>query len=191
MSTISISKIRYKDIQEVAKIHYQYLKIGILSHLGEKFLSTFYKVLIKNDNTFTVVATADAKVVGFATGAINLKTIPNALITDLWWPTVLALAKRPALIFKVVQMKSYPSFNSTDNVGEIFSLAVIPRYRKMGIGTKLITSCKNEFTKRGCKHFQLSVRKKMHEANSFYEKLNLEKKATGKFLNEEIIFYGN
>lgn len=186
-----IRKITNEDIPEVASIHFKHLKVGVLSHLGEKFLREFYKSLLKQNSTFTLVAFHDSKIIGFATGAINLQTVPKALITDLWLPTLFAIIKNPVIAVKLLQTPFYPSFKTNVNIGEIFSLAVIPGFRRQGIGSKLINSCKKEFKKRDCDHFQISVRKKMLQANSFYLKMKLRKKASGKFLNEEIIYYGN
>jgi len=186
-----IRKITRKDISQVAYIHFQFLKSGILSHLGESFLQNFYKSLLKQNSTFTIVAVDGSKIIGFATGATNLKTIPRIMIFGLWLHTFISVIKNPIITIKILQTPFYPSFKSEENIGEVFSLAVIPAYRRQGVGAKLIQDCKREFKKRGYSHFQVSVRKKMHQANRFYINMKLRKKASAKFLNEEIIFYGN
>lgn len=186
-----IRKITIEDIPEVAYIHFKHLKVGVLSHLGENFLREFYKSLLNQNSTFTFVAFHDSKIIGFATGAINLQTVPKALITDLWLPTLFAVIKNPAIAVKLLQTPFYPSFKTNVDIGEIFSLAVTPGFRRQGVASKLIESCKKEFKKRNCKYFQVSVRKRMHHANSFYLKMKLKQKSSAKFLNEEIIFYGN
>lgn len=186
-----IRKIAKEDIPEVANIHFKHLKVGILSHLGEKFLQEFYKSLLKQNSAFTIVAVDGPKIIGFATGATNIQTIPRVMIASLWFHTIISIIKNPLIALKIFQMPFYPSFKSNENIGEIFSLAVIPSHRRRGIGAKLIKSCKKEFKKRGHNYFQVSVRKKMLAANRFYISMNLPKKASARFLNEEIIFYGN
>lgn len=186
-----LRKIAERDIPEVALIHFQYLKLGILSNLGESFLVDFYKSLLKQNSTFTIVVDNGSKIVGFATGATKLNSVPRTMISGLWFATLIAVIKNPKIAVKLLQTPFYPSFKSGENIGEIFSIAVIPAYRRQGIGAKLIESCRKEFKKRGYNHFQVSVREKMQAANHFYEKLKLKKKASSKFLNEEIIFYGN
>src|SRR3989344_6583186 len=185
-----IRKIIRKDIPQVAYIHFQFLKSGIISHLGESFLQNFYKSLLKQNSTFTIVAVNGSKIIGFATGATNLKTIPMIMIFGLWSCTLISITKNPLVAIKLLQMPFYPSFKSDDNIGEIFSRAVIPAYRRQGVGVKLVESCKREFKKMGYSHFQVAVRKEMYAANSFYINIKLKKKASAKFLNEEIIFYG-
>ena len=186
-----IRKIIRKDIPQVAYIHFQFLKSGIISHLGESFLQNFYKSLLKQNSTFTIVAVSGSKIIGFATGATNLKTIPIIMIFGLWSYTFISVIKNPIIAIKLLQMPFYPSFKSQENIGEIFSLAVIPAYRRQRVGAKLVDSCKREFKKMGYSHFQVSVRKEMHTANRFYINIKLKKKASAKFLNEKIIFYGN
>ncbi|MDO8487505.1 MAG: GNAT family N-acetyltransferase [Candidatus Curtissbacteria bacterium] len=186
-----IRTIEEKDIPQIASIHFRYLKVGILSALGESFLGIFYKSFMGNSNTFTLVVVDDSKIVGFASGATNLKTILKATILSLWFPVMITVIKKPNIFAKLAQTPFYPSFKSGQNFGEIFSLAVVPSARGKGIGTKLIKACQIEFKKRGYNHFRLSVREKMQEANIFYQKLKLKKKGSARFLNEKIIFYGN
>ncbi len=188
--SIVIRDFEREDIPQIAEIHYKYLKLGLLSRLGESFLQRFYKSLLKNSNTFTLVAVDDSQIVGFVTGAMNLRTIPRTMIYNLWFPAAVAVAKRPAIIAKLIKTFFYPSFRENKKVGEIFSLVVIPSYRKHGIGAKLVKSCQKEFKKRGCKNYQVSVREKMVGANQFYQKLNLKKRHSTEFLGEEINFYG-
>lgn len=186
-----IRKIVQEDIPQVADIHFKYLSLGVLHELGENFLQSFYKSLAKDENTFTLVAVSNSKIVGFATGATNLRAIPKDMILRLLLPAILAVIKNPFLAVKLFQTLFYPSFKSNSKIGEIFSLAVIPSARGKGIGTDLIKACQIEFKKRGFSHFQLSVREKMQEANIFYQKLKLKKKGSARFLDEKIIFYGN
>lgn len=173
----------------MALIHYKHLKLGVISHLGVRFLEKFYRVLIIKPSTFTLVATFNNNVAGFATGAINLNIITKIMVANLWFSTLIAIVKNPPLIIKLTQMPFYPSFRQNQKVGEIFTIAVKPNYRRKKIGTLLIKACGKEFKVRGYRVFQVSVRKKIKAANLFYQKLGLGKKMQAKFLGEEIIFY--
>lgn len=189
---MKVRKLRIQDVHEVSLIHQSYLKQGILSHLGEQFLEVFYKTLLVEDTTFTLVVTKNRGIVGFATGAVKLNAITRIMLSKLWVYVIFCLFKNPAVFMKLIQMPLYPSFRKdTLGVGEIFSIAVMPQHRGMGIGTNLINACAKEFKKRDCPNFQLSVRKKMRYANKFYIKIGLKKKGKAKFLGEDIVFYGN
>lgn len=189
MGEIFIRKLRSADIHRVAQIHYKYLKLGVLSHLGRDFLEKFYRILLRETNIFTLVAIFDNNITGFATGATNLNIITKIMIANLWFPTLVAIAKNPTLIAKLAQMPFYPSFKESEKIGEIFTIAVKPKYRRKKIGTLLIKKCGREFKARGYQVFQVSVRKKMKAANRFYRKLGLSEKMQAKFLGDEIIFY--
>lgn len=189
MQEISIRNLESRDIPKVALIHYKHLQLGVISHLGVKFLEKFYHVLIIEPSTFTLVATFGNSVAGFATGATNLNIITKIMIANLWFPVLVAIVKKPWLIAKVAQMPFYPSFRQNQKIGEIFTIAVKPKYRRKKIGTLLIKACAKEFKARGYQVFQVSVRKKMKAANLFYQKLGLNKKMQAKFLGEGIIFY--
>lgn len=173
----------------MALIHYKHLKLGVISHLGVRFLEKFYRVLIIEPSTFTLVATYGGSVAGFATGATNLNIITKIMIANLWFWALVAIVKKPWLIIKLAQMPFYPSFRQNKKIGEIFTIAVKPKYRRKKIGTLLIEKCGREFKARGYRVFQVSVRKKIKAANLFYRKLGLGKKMQAKFLGEEIIFY--
>src|SRR3989344_1730517 len=184
-----IKKIAKKDINQVSLIHRDNLDTGVISHMGISFLEKFYETLLKQDNIFTFVAIEDSKIVGFATAACDLKSIPRLIIQNLWQEILISLFKNPFLLYKLIQMPFYPSFKEHGQIGEIFSIAVLPEHQRAGIGTKLIKRCQREFKRYKCKLFQLSVRKKIKSANNFYVKIGLKKKSQGKFLGEDIIFY--
>ena len=184
-----IKRIAKRDTPQVSQIHRDILKTGVISHMGISFLEKFYEILLEQKNIATFVAYEDNKVVAFATAAFDLKSIPRLIIQNLWQEILISLFKNPFLLYKLIQMPFYPSFKEHGQIGEIFSIAVLPQYQRSGIGTNLIMRCQKEFKRYKCKLFQLSVRKKIKSANNFYVKIGLKKKSQGKFLGEDIIFY--
>ena len=55
--------------------------------------------------------------------------------------------------------------------GHIMNLAVVPEYRKMGLGGRLMQRMENEFIVSGAEGSQLEVRVSNGDAISFYKKL--------------------
>ncbi|MEM4408548.1 MAG: ribosomal protein S18-alanine N-acetyltransferase [Candidatus Caldarchaeum sp.] len=57
----------------------------------------------------------------------------------------------------------------------ILNVAVHPDFRRMGIGTRLITTCIDYFMKKGAKHALLEVRVSNEAAQRLYEKLGFRR----------------
>ncbi|MEM4658261.1 MAG: ribosomal protein S18-alanine N-acetyltransferase [Candidatus Methanosuratincola sp.] len=57
----------------------------------------------------------------------------------------------------------------------ILNVAVHPQFRRMGIGTLLITTCIGYFLKKGAKHALLEVRVSNEAAQRLYEKLGFRR----------------
>src|SRR3989304_8077536 len=187
---VRIRKFKKDDINQVAKIHFNYLKLGRLSSLGESFLKDFYKTLLSQDNIITYVALQDNMITGFATLGINFKNLPIVMVKNLWFKTISVVLRNPSLLFKLIQLPFYPSFKDTSkDYAEILSLVVVPKARGQGIGRKLVESCDNFAKKMGCKNFVLSTRARMQDANDFYEKIGFKKIKIVKFLGEDFVFW--
>lgn len=184
-----IRGIKPNDIESISRLHYENLKEGIIAHLGTDFLSAFYNESILHENIFTHIAQKDKEIVGFVTGAVNLNSVPSVMIRKLWIHALIALLKKPLLIPKILQIPFYPSFQKNNNSGEIFTLVVKPGHRRQGIGTKLVTRLVEEFKKKKCKFYLISIRKRLTTGNNFYRSLALRQKYITKFMGEEIIFY--
>lgn len=186
---MTIRKLEQLDIGNIAQIHQKYLNDGLLANLGYDFLREFYKSLLMEKSSFTFVATEKSKIAGFVTAASDFNRIKKSALRNLWHLVLMQVLKNPILITKVLGLPFYPGFKKDSKIPEILSLAVTPENRGKGIGKALLTSCKQEFKKRGFASFLLSVRSSMKEANAFYQKIGLVKVKTATFMGEEIVFY--
>lgn len=189
-----IRQLDQSETDQVAGIHFRYLKQGVLPLLGESFLNDFYKILLYQKNIITYVVVQNNKIVGFATCGSNSQNLPWRMIKGLWPKILSALFKNPPIFFKLIHLPFYPGFRgmvypNNQKAGEIFSLVVVPTSRGQGIGAALIDKCRWQLKKSGCKYFVLSVRVLMKEANSFYKRIGLKKMKTTKFLGESFIFW--
>ncbi|MEX2028726.1 MAG: N-acetyltransferase [Candidatus Curtissbacteria bacterium] len=173
---------------QIANMHKLYLKEGTLAKLDENFLKDFYLSTTNEKNIFTVVASEGNEVLGFATGAVNLNSVPRIIIPKVARSFILAILKNPLIILKIAQMPFYPSFIHRTKSAEIFSIAVLPNYQGKGIGKSLIKYCRNEFKKKGYDNFLVSARDDM-EANNFYKKIGLKKVKSTRFLGDKINFW--
>lgn len=177
------------DAKQIASIHSSVLQNSFLTSLGDKFLLSLYKSLLKEKNSFTIVATEDKKIIGYATCSIKLNSLAVGTVFRIWKDILTLPIKKPRLIPKLGQVLFYPSFRKKEPVPEIFFLAVIPKYQGKGIGLKLVNECAKEFKKRGYNNFVISVRNSMSEANNFYKRIGLKNEKTTKFLGEKVNFW--
>jgi len=189
---MTLRKLKLNDIGQVAKLHHAYLNQGILPTLGISFLEGFYKVLLSQENIITFVVVKDNTIVGFATTGTGIETLPKLVIKKLWKEVLTSVLKNPMLLLKMVQVPMYPGFkqkSAQNRPGEILFLAVDPKNRGQGIGKSLIGRCGKQLKAAGCRHFILSVRESMLDANSFYKNIGLKKLKVTKFLGENFVFW--
>lgn len=186
---ISVNNLQKKQIPQVAEIHKKVLSSGFIATLPVNFLEKFYCALLESQETFTLVATNNLKVLGFVTCTTAPKNLPKLLLMHLWKEIIFEILKNPLLFFKFSGSLFYPNFTGKKRICEILSIAVIQDARGHGLGTKLVSKAKLEFKRRGFKYFQLSVRDSMKEANNFYQKIGLAKIKSAKFLGDKINFW--
>lgn len=186
---VLIRKLAAPDIKRIASLHRKYLREGIIAKLGQDFLEDFYKVTLNQKSVFTLVAVEENDIVGFVTGAVHLKAVPQIMLRALAKSVLISVVKNPQILPKLIQIPFYPSFAKNNNFGEIFSIVVTAQKRGQGIGSHLIRACCQEFRKRKCRLFVLSARKSMKDTSVFYEKVGLKKEKTVKFLGEKIVFW--
>lgn len=177
------------DIKQISQIHSTTLKNSLFSSLGEQFLYSFYSSLRRKKNVITFVAEENNKIVGFASGAMNLSSLISEVISQVWKNILIASFKNPLIVPKLFQTFFYPGFRNSTKTAEIFSLAVIPDYQGRGVGKNLVKRLAAEFKKKGYKSFFISVRSSIVEANNFYRKIGLKNEKTARFLGEKINFW--
>lgn len=185
---IKIRSFTKEDSKALAKIHYQSLDEGLMAKLGLTFLESYYASLDKNKSVFVLVALEGKEIVGFIAGTVKTKLIPKTLYLNLLIPTLMALCKKPYLIFKIACIPFYSSFSTYDS-SEILSLAVKHSKRGKGVARKLVEAAKRELKKRNARIFTISVRSSLRKPNAFYRKLGLKKLRIEMFMGEEIVFW--
>jgi len=67
-------------------------------------------------------------------------------------------------------------YKTKKNQGDLDSIAIDPKYRKLGIGKLLLRYILNQFKKKGLRHASLEVRAKNKTAISFYRDMGFKAK---------------
>ncbi|MGH2958155.1 MAG: GNAT family N-acetyltransferase [Solirubrobacterales bacterium] len=65
-------------------------------------------------------------------------------------------------------------FHSSDRIGYVEDIVVLPETRGTGVGRKLMDAARARFKERGYSHFELSSVPGNEDARSFYRRLGLE-----------------
>ena len=63
---------------------------------------------------------------------------------------------------------------SKDRVGKIYSMAILPGWRRLGIGSKLLSHFEQEAFNRGCRWATLEVRRSNRSAQALYRRFGYQ-----------------
>jgi len=166
------------DCSEIARIHFQEIKWGFLSELGEKFLYYFYQAMIGSESAFLIVAENNESIVGFVSGCANLKKfykefvkkysfkIPFILLTKIF---DLSVIKK---VFETIKYSKKEKQNLPQ--AELLSIAVSSEFQGQGVSQKLLEKFLFEMRKRNIDQFKVIVGENLIRAIRFYEKKGFE-----------------
>jgi GNAT superfamily N-acetyltransferase len=165
----------YKDINEVSKLHYQYIPSGFLSSLGISFLNLLYKSMIDSKYAFCIVVEEEGKIIGFVSGTVSVggfykeflkKNFLMASIILLPKFLNLKIARRifETFFYPVKKEQNLPN-------AELLSIVVEKNYQGKGISQKLFERLVEEFSKKGINQFKVVVGSNLIPACKFYEKM--------------------
>ena len=174
-----IIPLSYHHIDAVARLHREAIPSAFTSFLGESFLKIFYRTLIESSYCFGFsVVDENNNVLGYITGASRL----SGFNRDFLMRNFLTV---PFLILpKVLSWKIFKSIFQSLFMGrqdrkkdlpeaEIISVAVVPQFRGMGIGRRLMNVALAEFIQNGVQQVKVMVGDKL-PANEYYRKLGFE-----------------
>lgn len=184
-----IKRLTNQDIEKVVKLHKQELP-GFLSEVGEEFLKKFYEVSLSIPEIFTYVAKEDEQILGFVSSVSTTKGLHKKIILKdiVGFATIFLryFIAHPEKIVKVVKTGGYPGFSNDSP--ELLTIAIVKKYQRKGIGSKLFKKTAAEFKKRGFKKFKVSVYDKL-PVNQFYKKMGCQFEKSFIFLGEKMNYY--
>lgn len=161
-------------LDQVVEIHRQTFPRGILASTGPAGLREYYASIIESPWAKLFVAQHGSRVVGIAAGTANrhspmhrrrvravLKTLPQTLLSLRIGVMPLARAIRKRQLAATI----------TDDA-ELLSLAVLPEYRRHGLGRKLLDAWSGDLRQRGGSVFVVFTDNP--EGMKFYTKIGAE-----------------
>lgn len=158
MSEFSVRKMESSDVKEVSLIHKAAFKNFFLTTLGIRFLETYYKACLSNNQTIAYCALdRDGKIVGFATGTSQAKGYHKSIFLKHWFVFFSSLAisifKNPKILIRLAKnLEKNEREDDNGNYAELLSIGVDPNCKGGGIGKILLNKfCQEVKNKQGCK----------------------------------------
>jgi len=140
------------DLHSIASIHIDSLGVGILSNCGINFLERMYASIMKIPSNSIVVAKYNGRVIGFIVGIVeDVSPLGSLRLVSLIIFLFNCIRKPYLIISAITVFKNINRDCERPGDIEISHLAIDPRYREMGIGTKLISIIEKFAMSRGFK----------------------------------------
>lgn len=149
--------------QRFADLHLSSFHGFFLSSIGKNFLVTYYKAVLRSNETIAVQVTNEAgEVQGFCTGCIKSKGYHKRIV----YHNLIAFItqglrvffRKPADLWRLYRnLDKIYDCNDDGHYAEIISLGVLPEYHGMGLGRELVTAFEQEAKRRACTKVALTT----------------------------------
>ena len=141
-----IRKVEVNENRALAKLHMQVMPDFFLASLGEGFLTTYYKVVLRHPETICLLAEDENKnILGFVLGREKAKGYLKRILKSSLFTFVIEGIKllfiKPKSLIRLVRnldkISKDSSISDTQNYAEIGLICVSPELKGQGIGHKL------------------------------------------------------
>lgn len=164
------------DAREIARIHKTEIVGGFLSSLPDSFLEHLYRAVILSPLSFCVVAKEGSEVVGFISGAGDIKKVYAYFLRHYFLQACFLLLRNMlrnnpfSFVKKITETLLYPSKEQSLPKAELLTMAVSHKFQGLGVATGMFLGFKAEMKKRNVVDFKVLVGESLKPAISFYEK---------------------
>ncbi|MDQ1521281.1 MAG: hypothetical protein QOI55_2354 [Actinomycetota bacterium] len=133
------------DARAIASLHASRIAEGFLSTLGVSFLTRLYGRVAVSPDAFAIVAVDDGRVVGFAAGALDVRSLYRSFVVRDGVVAALQAAPRLARSWRrAIETLRYPGSTSELPRAEVLSMAVAADAAGQGIGRSLVDATLTE-----------------------------------------------
>lgn len=163
------------DVDRLAELHAQGLADSFLPRLGPKFLREMYVAMLSSPVVFGFAAGGDVAD-GFVictTDRVVLGQVIDRRRGRLLLAALPRLVARPSLIGRLVSGLSYAR-HAHPCPAELVVIVVDESARSQGCGQALFIAARDEFRKRGCERFSVTVTAENAGARRFYERYGMK-----------------
>lgn len=169
--TVPIRFATLDDTEDLLALHLRSFtpEKHLAVRLGESYMRAVYRWFIASDETFTIVAEENGKILGFTT--ICDRSYNRPMLRATWSHALAALLKRPLMAFhrdlagrflvNVFRKRGVGEGNSSQekDVAHLAFIAVSPEARGKGVGASILYFGKSETFKRNRKALRAGVYK--------------------------------
>lgn len=182
-----IDFIKPENLDEIAKLHQQNLPYTA-SKIGQVYLRSLYKSIIQNPQTHLCIgAFENGSIVGLICGTKDLKKTQKIIKKGLSTKTYFAIIKAlimlkvtPQELFKKIKFENLLIKKYANPYPTILTFFVVEKYRKKGIGKKLLKKYIEKF-RENQKKIYVDTLISNKNAQNFYQSNGF--KMTGKIID--------
>lgn len=178
---IVIKKTSTKDVYEIVRIHCDAFEGFFLTSLGTSFLTFYYHCFVKSDETVSMVAIEDDKIVGFSASTkkckgFNSRLIKQNLFSFAMLSLKLLFTNTGALLRLVKNLtKKGDTVEDNEDYAELYSIGVDSHQQGKGIGKKLLAKTEEVMKQEGVERVSLTTDYDNNEsAVGFYHSMGYE-----------------
>ena len=137
---VQVRLLKQGDLSDIVSIHMHAFEGFFLTTLGNSFLKTYYKSVLKTKDSILAGAYIDQKLVGFGVGAslakgYNKRLVRTSLFPFLWEGVKLLFYKPKAIVQLKNNFRKTGEQKDDGRYAELYSIAVEPDVGIRGIGS--------------------------------------------------------
>jgi len=160
-----------RDVQGIAGIHCRRIPWGLLTQMGQEFVTAFYAALIQSPSGFAFVAEQEGRLAGFASGVVDWRRFFREFLRR--HPRLAASSALRSLRSgrwrRLLETSRYAVAAALPQA-ELVSVAVEPDSRGAGVGAELVQQVLTEFAARGISAVRVTAGEGNAPANRLYER---------------------
>jgi ribosomal protein S18 acetylase RimI-like enzyme len=176
VAAVGLRAMTAGDIDAVVRLQMAFLEGSIITGLGRRFLTRFHALAIDHPATRAMVAeTLDGVIAGFVLASTDVHAFNRHVKPRVLPRLVMALlSPRRIRIAGSICRGLADAEPQPDIPAELLLLVVDARYRRRGIGQRLVDALESTFRAEHVTRYRVAVRKHLAVARAFYENAGFE-----------------
>jgi ribosomal protein S18 acetylase RimI-like enzyme len=158
------------DIAAVVELQRAFLDGSVVTQLGPRFLTAFYRAALGHPSSCAFVAAEpDGTIGGFALASLDVAAFNRHTKRRVFVPLAQALLTPRGLPLIWRFARSLAEYEPEPPMpAELLLLTVDARYRRRGIGHRLLAAIEQAFAHDGVTRYRVAVRSQLAVARAFY-----------------------